>query len=134
MLKYGVGVQNTLVSSALLRYLLIPMVLIWVVHLTQRRYDKVAGRKREATLVLVLALIVCWGLAWAFQRFGVPDVYLLLVAAGLIVFFYSQRRRLFPYRLRCERCGNALSIRRILYDDRGLCDACEPASKEGETT
>jgi hypothetical protein len=127
-------VQNTLVSTALLRYLLIPMVVLWVYHLSQRRYDRTAGRKREATLVLSLALIVCWGLAWAFQRFGVSDAYLLLVAAGLAAFLYGQRRRLFPYRLRCERCGNTLSIRRILYYDEGLCENCEPAEKEGEKT
>ena len=124
--------QNTLLSSALLRYLLIPMVALWVYHLTQRRYETTGEHKREATLLLSLALIVCWGLAWAFQRFGVPDAYLILVAGALAAFLFGQRRRLFPYRFRCERCGASLSIQRILYYDHGLCDSCEPAGKEGE--
>ncbi len=126
--------QNTLVSSALLSYLLIPMVIVWVYHLSQRRYDKVSPRKREATLYIALALIVCWGLAWAFRRFGVPDAFLALVAAAFVGFLYAQRRRLFPYRLRCERCGNALPFQRILYYDSGLCEGCESTSKEGDKT
>ncbi|HET6486885.1 MAG TPA: hypothetical protein VFH83_10725 [Spirochaetia bacterium] len=123
---------NTLVSHALLQYLLIPLVVLWVYHLTQRRYETTGERKREATLLLSLALIVCWGLAWAFQRFGVPDAYLALVVVALAVFLYAQRQRLFPYRFRCERCGVSLSIQRILYIDHGLCASCEPAGKEGE--
>ena len=123
---------STLVSRALLQYLLIPMVVLWVYHLTQRRYETTGERKREATLLISLALIVCWGLAWAFQRYGVPDGYLALVACALAVFLYVQRRRLFPYRLRCERCGASLPIQRILYIDQGLCDSCHTAGKEGE--
>jgi hypothetical protein len=127
-------VQNTLVSSALLRYLLIPLVALWIYHLSQRRFDKVAQRKREGTLLLALLLILCWGLAWVFQRVGIPDVYLILVGAGAIAAAVWQRRRFFPYRLHCERCGNSLSINHILFRDSGLCQSCNVSNPEGEKT
>jgi hypothetical protein len=125
-------VQNTIVSSALLRYLLIPMILLWVYHLSQRRHDKEGGRKREATLFLTLLVLVCWGVAWLFQRFGVPDVYLVLLALAIAGAVVWQRRRLFPFHVRCERCRARLPLQRILFNDSRLCPSCELATKEGE--
>jgi Na+/proline symporter len=126
-------VEHTAVSSLLLKVLLVPMVALWAFHLYQRRYKEKAVRKRIATLSLTSVIIVGWVAAWIFSRYGVGDVYLVLVALLAIGVILWQRRLMLPYRLRCVRCGTPLSVTRIFSHDSNACGVCEPELKEGET-
>ena len=125
--------EQTAISSLLLKILLIPMVGLWAFHLYQRRFKDAAVRKRIATLSLTAVIIAAWVAAWFFSRYGVGDTYLVLVAACAVGVVIWQRKRILPYRVRCARCGKPLSLQRMLSYDSNLCDACQPQKTEGET-
>ena len=114
------------VSFFLQRWLLIPIVALWALHLSQRRFAAVVGRKRHATLFLTSILIVIWIVSWFFTRFAVPDILLVPVAALAAAIVVWQRKVFFPIRLRCGGCRAPLSITRILYRESNLCERCEP--------
>lgn len=106
--------------------MLVPIVALWALHLSQRRFAAVVGKKRHATLFLTSVLIVIWIVAWLFARAAVPDILLIPVgalAAGIVIW---QRRVFLPIRLRCARCGAPLPMKRILYHESNLCEPCEP--------
>ena len=126
----------TIISASLLNILLAPMVALWALHLYQRKFKDAGVRKRAATLSLTLVVIGAWAAAWLFNRFGVPDMWLLAVAGAAAAVIAWQHRRMLPFRPRCARCGRTVSIDRILGLDSNTCEACEPpaSSNQGETT
>jgi hypothetical protein len=124
-------VAQTVISSLLLKILLIPMIGLWVFHLYQRRYKEAATRKRIATLSLTLVLILAWGAAWAFTRYGVADVYLAVVGVLAVAVVVWQRKLVLPYRLHCVQCGKPLTMTRIFSRDSNKCEACDPPVVEG---
>lgn len=123
---------HTAISSLLLKILLVPMVGLWAFHLYQRRFKRAGERKRIATLSLTLVVILAWVAAWAFAKYGVDDVWLIAVAVAAVVVVIWQRRLVFPYRLRCVKCGRPLGLQRVLSWDSNTCEACEPPRTEGE--
>ncbi len=122
----------TAVSDFLQRYLRVPIVLVWVYHLFQRRYLPVGAGKRDATLYLTLVLLGVWALSWLLSKFSLQDLYLVPIAFFAVVLLVWQRQRIFPYRLRCARCGRPLSASRVFFFDSNTCETCEPFRKEGE--
>ncbi|HUI72444.1 MAG TPA: hypothetical protein VL354_18135 [Spirochaetia bacterium] len=120
------------VSTFLTRYLLVPIVALWVYHLLQRRYVEAGSRKRNATLYLTVVLLGVWVLCWLLSRFALQDLYLIPIAFFAIVLLAWQRRVIFPYRLRCVSCGLPLSASRVLFFDSNACERCEPSRREGE--
>jgi hypothetical protein len=129
---YGVMVERTLISSLLQKILLVPMVALWAFHLYQRRFKEAATRKRIATLALTMVLIAAWVAAWVFSRYGISDAWLFLVAGLAVAVVVWQRKLMLPYRLMCLQCGKPLSITLIFSRDSNKCEACEPASMEGD--
>ncbi len=123
----------TVVSTFLQRYLLVPIVLVWIYHLVQRRYLTVGVGKRNASLYLTVVLLAVWGLTWLLFKFSLQDLYLLPIAFFTLVLLIWQRRVIFPYRLRCVRCGLPLSATRVFFFDSNTCEACQPSPKKGET-
>jgi hypothetical protein len=121
----------TVVSDFLQRYLLLPIVLVWVYHLLQRRYLTVGAGKRNASLYLTMVLLAVWALSWLLSKFSQQDLYLVPVAFFTLVLLIWQRRVIFPYRLRCVRCGQPLSASRVFFFDSNTCETCEPYRKEG---
>ena len=122
---------QTAISGLLLKILLIPMIGLWVFHLYQRRYKEFATRKRIATLSLTLVIILAWGAAWMFTRYGVADVYLAVVAVLAVAVVVWQRKLVLPYRRRCVQCGKTLSMTRVLSRDSNKCETCDPEVTEG---
>jgi len=114
------------------RYLLVPIVIVWVYHLIQRRYREEGRRKKDATLYLTFALLGVWVLVYLLARFSLEDLYLVPIAFFLLVVLVWQRAAVFPYRLRCARCGAPLSVSRILFYDSNTCETCEPLAGERE--
>jgi hypothetical protein len=107
------------------------MIALWAFHLYQRRFKAAATRKRIATLSLTLVIIAAWGAAWIFQRYGVDDVYLAVVAACAVAVVIWQRKIVLPYRLHCVQCGKSLSMIRIFSHDSNKCEICDPPIAEG---
>jgi hypothetical protein len=122
------------VSDFLQRFLLVPIVLVWAYHLLQRRYLTVGEGKRNATLYFTFVLLAVWALTWLLSKFSLEDLYLVPIAFFALVLLIWQRRAIFPYRLRCVRCGLPLSASRVLFFDSNACEACQPSPKEGENS
>lgn len=120
------------VSTFLQRYLLVPIVLVWAYHLMQRRHLAVGAGKRDATLYFTLVLLGVWALTWLLSKISLEDLYLVPIAFFTLVLLVWQRRVIFPYRLRCVRCGHPLSASRVFFWDSNTCETCEPTRKEGE--
>jgi hypothetical protein len=120
------------ISVVVTRYLLVPIVVVWVYHLFQRRFRDQGRRKRDATLYLTLALLGVWVLVYLLARFSLADLYLAPIAFFTLVALVWQRGAIFPYRLRCARCGLPLAVSRILFYDSNTCETCELHRKEGE--
>lgn len=114
------------VSMFLLRWLLVPVIALWAVHMLQRRHASVAGRKRYATLFLTALLIAGWIAAWFFVRYRVRDIFLVPVAALAVAVVAWKHRVFLPFRLRCARCGKKLTVTRILNYESNLCGTCDP--------
>ena len=107
------------------------MIALWAFHLYQRRFKEAGVRKRIATLSLTLVIIVAWGAAWIFQRYGVADVYLLVVAVCAVAVVIWQRKLVLPYRLHCVQCGKTLKLTRVLSHDSNKCETCDPPIAQG---
>jgi hypothetical protein len=124
---------ETAVARFLLKWMLVPVLLAWGYHLAQRRYTATVGAKRMATMLVTLLVLAAWLVVNAFLRLGVSDIWLLALAAAVLVVAVWQRRRLFPYRLRCAQCSRPLTLERILFRGDNLCEVCAPADRDKET-
>ena len=111
---------ETIVARFLLKWMLVPVLLLWAYHLAQRRYAETVGAKRAATLYLTLLLLVAWVAIYAFVRLGLGDVFLLVPAAAVVAVAVWQRRKLFPYRTRCAQCSRPLGLERVHRHHRRL--------------
>ena len=116
----------------LTRYLLVPIVAVWVYHLFQRRYREQGSRKRNATLYLTLILLGVWVLVYLIARFSREDLYLVPLAFFTVVALVWQRKSIFPFQLRCSSCGAPLPLSRILFYDSNTCETCALHRAEGE--
>lgn len=125
---------ETVVARFLLKWLLVPVLLLWAYHLVQRRYAETAGPKRMATMLLTLLLLAAWVVIYAFVRLGLGDIWLLVVAAVVAAVAVWQRRILLPYRLRCAQCSRPLGLERVLFHGNNLCTACAPPDSTKENT
>ena len=125
---------ETAVARSLLKWMLVPVLLLWGYHLAQRRYAATVGAKRMATLFLTALVLAAWVAVYAFIRLVVRDIFLLAVAAAVIAVAVWQRRSLFPYRARCVQCSRPLGLERILFRGDNRCEACDPAKRGPEDT
>jgi hypothetical protein len=125
---------ETVVARFLLKWLLVPVLLLWAYHLAQRRFSATVGAKRMATLLVTLLLLAAWVVVYVFVRLGLGDVYLLVIAAAVAAVAVWQRRKLFPYRTRCAQCSQPLGLERILFRGNNLCETCDPGDRVKEKT
>jgi hypothetical protein len=122
------------VARFLLKWMLVPVLLLWGYHLAQRRYSETVGDKRAATLYLTVLLLAAWVVVFAFIRLAVRDIFLVALAAAAIAVVVWQRRRLVPYRFRCAQCSRPLGLERILFHGNNLCETCDPGDRAKENT
>ncbi len=132
--QYGIAVEQTAASHFLLRWLLAPIVLLWVYHLSFRRRPGQGEKKRFASLMLVAILLGVWAVTAVVSRISAEDALLIpaFLAAGAVLFW--QRGTLLPYRLSCARCGAPLSYKTVLFQDSNECGACNGHADADTTT
>ena len=107
--------------------------IFWVLAVTalfnimQRRHHKTCEEKRKASLYWVLLIFIFYviDITIATKEF-LPD-YLLLVGFAIIVIIgIFLRKKIFPFKFKCQSCGARLSTDRILYFDSNMCEDCDP--------
>jgi hypothetical protein len=121
---------ETVVARFLLKWLLVPLVLLWGYHLAQRRFAGTTGAKRMASMYLTVLLVAAWVAVYAFVQLGVPDIWLPAVAVAAAGVAAWQRKAMLPYRLRCANCSKPLGLLRILFRGDNTCATCSPDDKE----
>lgn len=93
--------------------------------LYQRRFNNVGGNKRLASLYqsVVIGALYC-GLSVIIAK-ALSDylVYLALIVAIVVTILF--RKKLFPYKNRCQKCRNRLKIKQILFLDSEICQKCK---------
>ena len=108
------------------KYLFYLLLGVLALNLFQRRYQKLSERKRFATLYLAM-LVLSWMILVIVQlHFGWPDWLLVPFTLAPVAVGAVFHRHVFPFRLRCARCGRALEGKRILYYDSNVCERCDP--------
>lgn len=110
-----------------LYYLLIGIL---VINLLQRRYQRYSHKKRIATVYiagLVLYLIV---FSIIVIRFKLSDILLIPNVLCMAILIYFAREKIFPFQLRCRKCGKNLPFKRIIFFDSNSCENCDPLSRE----
>jgi hypothetical protein len=130
---YGTVVEHTIVSGFILRWLLAPIVTLWVYHLSFRGRREKGDKKRFASLMLVVILLGIWAVIALVDRLSGPDVLLVPAFLAAAAVLYVKRERLLPYRLSCARCGAHLSLSSILFRDSNECGACESRADANTT-
>jgi hypothetical protein len=111
----------TLFLSKNIYYLLLAVLAL---NMFQRRYQQYAQKKRMATLYLGILILIFMVGTILIVNFKLPDVLILPLAAGVILFGYVKREHVLPFRLNCRQCGQSLSGKRVLFFDANTCDAC----------
>jgi hypothetical protein len=100
------------------------LIAVLALNMFQRRYQKHAQKKRLATLYLGIFVLAFMIGTILIVYFTLPDILIVPLAAILVLFAYLKRRHVFPFRLYCLKCGERLSMKRILYFDSNTCERC----------
>jgi 8-oxo-dGTP diphosphatase len=127
-------VEQTVASRFILRWLLAPILLLWVYHLSFRGRAEKGEKKRFASLMLVVILLGTWAVTAVVSRLSARDVLLLPAFLAAAAVLYRLRKPLLPYRLSCARCGAPLPLNVILFRDSNECGACDGHADANTTT
>lgn len=109
----------------LYRFVFTLLIVRLAVTLYQRRYNLNGGIKRMAGLYQSLVLGALYGVVSAIRVKGLGDQYIYGAILFVVVLFILLRKRFFPYKSKCNRCGKSLKISKILFIDSQLCSQCE---------
>lgn len=104
--------------------------LYWIIlavlflNILQRKHHHKATKKRTATLIIaVLVLVLNMFLALIIQFelpqwLGVPSLIITLIIG------YYFKDKIFIFKFRCAECGERLTFNDIFYNDDNLCESC----------
>jgi 8-oxo-dGTP diphosphatase len=112
------------------KYLFYLLLGVLALNLFQRRYQKLSERKRFATLYLAMLVLSWMILVIVLLHFGWPDWLLVPFTLAPVAVGVIFRRHVFPFRLRCARCGRSLESGRILFYDSNVCERCDPPQEQ----
>ena len=112
------------------RLLYYPIVALLLLALLIRAPE--ARSKRMAVLAWAALLLAIRVSAWLVERLRGPAALLIVPVAAVVVIAWSARAALFPFRLRCRRCGERLPVKRILSDGGDLCERCAASRLGGD--
>lgn len=99
------------------------LVLILLINMSQRKIPD-SDRKRKATIWLcVLMMLFEFGIITIVSRGWNHQLGWLVLAVCLLLGFLL-RRRVWPYRLHCVKCGRRLDWNHFIGHDDNLCQDC----------
>ena len=107
---------------------------VLIFNMTQRKHLEGGERKRIASLLLALVILLPLAGIFAYKQnsFNIrllgEGVFYPLVAITFLAFLIFSRRILI-FRRRCQGCGTTLKWKTTLYLDDNLCPACGEESK-----
>ena len=115
------------------------MITVIILNLSMRKY-KDAQKKRFSLIILAIVFLVFYVFLLLINQFEFLPMWLEYVDCGLLVLaFVLLRKKIWPWRRKCVKCGKKLNWDAILGRDSNLCDDChyelhpeEKAQKEEE--
>jgi hypothetical protein len=105
---------------------------ILVLNLTQRKYQKTAGKKRMATLYLAIAALAIYSAAQLSLLYELGDGLFAAFAIVVLGAVYVLRAYTFPFTLICQRTGRRLDFHNILYNDSNSLPESDDVEPEDE--
>jgi hypothetical protein len=111
---------------------ILPLIImgILIFNMLQRALWKGWGKKRAATFYLAMVFGAIFVSVILIGRFRLPDLLLIPVALGAVVFIIAKRKSIFPFRIRCSECHAVLSLRRVISGKNNLCHECADLDAE----
>lgn len=119
------------ISEFLAQNLFAVLIAVLVLNLVQRRYQNQAQKKRLASLLFAILILLLMGASATIQHFLLRDLVLLPVILLLAATAYLFRRHFFPFSLHCRKCGKKLQFKTVLFFDSNCCEECCPQSPGG---
>lgn len=100
-----------------------------------RKYGRAAMKKRVASVYHAIAVFLITIVAASVVSFGLSDYYLALGVGVIGIAAYLLRKRMFPYRLTCPKCGRkhdlfSAEFKNVYVMDDDLCDVCRAAETD----
>ena len=111
------------------------MLFIILLNISQRKFPN-TEKKRKATILIAVDFLIVYTLVALVAIWKLPEwvswIFPVLGIAAIIVF----RKKFWPFRLHCVKCGKRLDYNRIIGYDENLCQDCyweaHPEEKEAE--
>ena len=111
------------------------MLFIILLNISQRKFPN-TEKKRKATILIAVDFLIVYTLVALVAIWKLPEwvswIFPVLGIAAIIVF----RKKFWPFRLHCVKCGKRLDYNRIIGYDENLCQDCyweaHPKEKEAE--
>lgn len=99
------------------------MIAIVILHLTQRKYPH-SAKKQAATLLWAGDFLLLYFLTLLVPILSLPSwtEYLALVITTAIAIL--MRKRFFPFKRHCPKCGKKIDFDKLIGCDKNLCQDC----------
>ncbi len=128
-----------MVLSFVTRFFDYVMILVIILNISLRKYQH-GTKKRFSTIYLALIFLVFYFLLVLINTIDALPLWLEWVDCGLaVIAFILLRKKVWPWRRKCVKCGKKMDWDAILGRDENLCDDCyyelhpeEKAKKEEE--
>jgi hypothetical protein len=123
---------NTPIHISYLLSKVLPFILLAVLgfNLIQMLFKSGWNRKRLASFYMTCLVGALTVISILFVQYNVHDLFLIPVWIVAIIIQVVKRKEFFPFSPVCAKCGNGLSIRKILFADPAFCASCEPVEPE----
>ncbi len=104
--------------------------LYWIIigvlflNLMQRKHYPHAAKKRMATLLLTVLILVLNIFIALILQFKLPDWAVIPAVLITVTIGFLIRKRLIIFKIKCVECKKQLTFNNIFYNDDNLCDSC----------
>jgi 8-oxo-dGTP diphosphatase len=122
--------SKTIYSQHIMIIEKINSVLYWAIigilllNIMQRKHHPHVEKKRTATVMLAVLVLILNMFAALILQFELPQWTLIPALLVPITVGYLMRSKLLVFTLNCTECDERLSMNNVLYHDDNLCDAC----------
>ncbi len=99
------------------------LILLLFLSLAHKRF-KINGVKRYATLLQSAFMGIIYIVTILFKNNKISVYLALLLTVLVIAVTIKLRKKVFPYIFKCEKCGNRLNFKHILFYDDLFCEKC----------
>ncbi|WP_028975084.1 hypothetical protein [Spirochaeta cellobiosiphila] len=106
------------------------VVAILIFNIYQKKYGEQGIQKRMATFFMAAGVLGLFAVITFLKHKGLPVYYAMIYLVAVVVSFILNRKRAWPYKLKCEVCGQRLGWEDVLFLDGNTHSSCRPVPTE----